>query len=302
MSAKATIFDIQRASLHDGPGIRTTVFMKGCPLDCIWCHNPESNKAQPQLFFHAERCQLCGSCVAVCSQQVHSITNSEHEIDFVKCLQCGKCVEACLNDALKIVGREMTVDEVMTELLKDLDFYTRSGGGITLSGGEPLSQYNFAKDLLKTCKELDINTCVETSGFVSPTKFKLLLPLIDVLLFDYKLTDNQDHLNHTGVPNQVILENLQAAYRYGTSIFLRCPIVPGINDTDWHFNAIAEISDKYPKLFGIELLPYHDMGNNKRISIGETETIKELKTVKPDIAQQWLEQLRLLGCSKAIIG
>ena len=302
MSAKATIFDIQRASLHDGPGICTTVFMQGCPLDCIWCHNPESNKAQPQLFFHAERCQLCGSCEAVCSQQVHSITNSEHEIDFVKCLQCGKCVEACLNDALKIVGREMTVDEVMTELLKDLDFYTRSGGGITLSGGEPLSQYNFAKDLLKTCKELDINTCVETSGFVSPTKFKLLLPLIDVLLFDYKLTDNQDHLNHTGVPNQVILENLQAAYRYGTSIYLRCPIVPGINDTDWHFNAIAEISDKYPKLLGIELLPYHDMGNNKRISIGETETIKELKTVKPDIAQQWLEQLRLLGCSKAIIG
>jgi len=302
MPEKAIIFDIQRASLHDGPGIRTTVFLKGCPLDCVWCHNPEATKSERQLFFHFDNCTQCGDCAWVCPQNVHSIAAGKHTIDYDKCMLCGKCVEACNFSALKIIGNEMTVDAVMIEVQKDMDFYKNSGGGITLSGGEPLFQYSFAKELLKRCKELGINTCVETSGFVSPAKFKLLLPLIDVLLFDYKLTDNQDHINFTGVPNQVILENLQAAYRYGTAIYLRCPIVPGINDTDWHFNAIAELSEKYPKLKGIELLPYHDMGNSKRISIGTNETLTELKTVSPETSNTWLAELRSLGCEKVKLG
>jgi len=302
MNEKAIIFDIQRASLHDGPGIRTTVFMKGCPLECLWCHNPESLVAEPQLFFHFDKCSQCGACATVCPQNVHSIMGGNHTIDYEKCMLCGKCVEACNFDALKITGQEMTVDEVMKVVLSDVDFYKNSGGGITLSGGEPLFQYSFAKELLKRCKEHGINNCVETSGFVSPIKFKQLLPLIDVLLFDYKMTDSVDHVNFTGVPNQAILENLNAAYRYGTCIILRCPVIPGINDSEWHFNAIAELSEKYPKLKGIEILPYHDMGNNKRISVGKSETLIDLKTVLPEISKAWLEQLRILGCEKAIIG
>jgi pyruvate formate lyase activating enzyme len=302
MSEKAIIFDIQRSSLHDGPGIRTTVFLKGCPLNCVWCHNPEAAKVEPQLFFHYDKCTHCGKCIPVCPQNAHSILENTHSIDFDKCTLCENCVEVCNFDALKIVGKEMSVDEVMTEVMADFDFYKNSGGGITLSGGEPLFQYSFAKEILKRCKELGVNTCVETSGFVSPFKFRQLLPFIDGLLFDYKITDSEDHENYTGVPNHVILENRNAAYRYGTPIYLRCPIVPEINDNDWHFNAIAELSEKYPKLKSIELLPYHDMGNSKRISIGNSETLTELKTVTSETAQQWIEKLRLLGCDTAKIG
>lgn len=302
MTQKAIIFDIQRASLHDGPGIRTTIFLKGCPLDCVWCHNPESNSAKRQLFFHFDKCTLSGKCATVCPENVHKITDGIHTIDYDKCTLCGKCVEACNSDALKIIGNEMTVDEVLVEVLADIDFYKSSGGGITLSGGEPLFQYSFAKALLKRCKELNINTCVETSGFVSPFKFKQILPFVDVLLFDYKITDSDAHQKYTGVPNQVILENLHAAYRYGTSIYLRCPIIPGINDNNEHFNAIVELSGKYPKLKAIELLPYHDMGNSKRISIGIDKTLAGLKTVLPETSQHWIAKLENLGCGKVKIG
>ncbi|NDP20534.1 MAG: glycyl-radical enzyme activating protein [Paludibacter sp.] len=302
MIEKAIVFDIQRASLHDGPGIRTTIFMKGCPLDCLWCHNPESLSASRQLFFHYDKCTQCGDCARVCTENVHNFVEGVHTIDYDKCALCGKCVDACNFNALKISGKEMTVNDVMVEVMADVDFYNSSGGGITLSGGEPLFQYPFAKALLKRCKELGIHTCVETSGFVSPFKFKQLLPIIDILLFDYKITDSEDHKKYTGVPNQAILENLNAAYRYGTSIILRCPVIPEINDTDWHFNAISELNEKYPKLKAIELLPYHDMGNCKRISIGINETLTEVNTVLPETSNKWIVQLRSLGCDKVKIG
>lgn len=302
MLEKAIIFDIQRASLHDGPGIRTTVFLKGCPLDCFWCHNPEAIGAKRQLFFHFDKCTLSGDCATVCPENVHQFADDLHTINYDKCTLCGKCVEACNSGALKIIGREMTVDEVMVEVMADFDFYKNSGGGITLSGGEPLFHYSFAKAILKRSKELNVNTCVETSGFVSPFKFKQLLPFIDVLLFDYKITGSEEHEKYTGVPNQVILENLKAAYRYGTSIYLRCPIIPGINDTDIHFEAIAALGEKYPKLKAIEILPYHDMGNSKRISIGSNETLSGLKTVLPKTSLLWVEKLGVLGCGKVEVG
>lgn len=302
MIEKAIVFDIQRASFNDGPGIRTTVFLKGCPLKCVWCHNPEATKAEPQLFFYYDKCTHCGSCVNVCPQKAHAIVDNVHSIDFDKCTLCAKCVEACNFDALKIIGQDKDVAEIMQTVLADKDFYKTSGGGITLSGGEPLFQFSFAKALLKRSKALGVNTCVETSGFVSPFKFKQVLAFIDILLFDYKISDNVAHEQFTGVPNNVILENLNAAYRYGTSIYLRCPIIPGINDTDEHFAAIAELSEKYPKLAGIELMPYHDIGNSKRISIGEEKTLVHLKTVTPETAQQWIVKLNNMGCKNVKIG
>lgn len=302
MIEKAIIFDIQRASLHDGPGIRTTVFLKGCPLECQWCHNPEALRAEPQLFYYYDKCTQCKSCETVCPHQVHQFLDGKHHLNYDACQLCGKCVEACNYDALTIMGREMTVAEVMTEVFKDVEFYKYSGGGITLSGGEPLFQFGFAKQLLKHCKEAKINTCVETSGFISPFKFKQLLPFIDNLLFDYKLSDSEQHEQYTSVPNPVILENLHAAYRFGVDIYLRCPIIPGVNDVPEHFEQIARLSEAYPKFKGIELLPYHDMGNNKRISIGKTKTFTDLKTVSPDVIASWIQQLFQLGCTKIMIG
>ena len=294
----AIIFDIQRASLHDGPGIRTTIFFKGCPLDCLWCHNPEATASNRQLFFHFDKCMQCGDCVNVCEADVHHLTDGKHTIDFEKCTICGKCVEACNSAALKIIGKEMSIDEVLREIMADIDFYKNSGGGMTLSGGEPLLQHTFSMELLKRCREKGVHTCVETSGFISTVQFKEILPWVDIFLFDYKVTSSKEHKKYTGVPNERILENLDVAYKYGIPIILRCIVVPGINDTDLHFKGICALDAKYPDLIGIEILPYHTMGNNKRTSIGVEETLTDLETVTAEVDGKWIQKLRRSGCEK----
>jgi pyruvate formate lyase activating enzyme len=212
--------------MHDGPGIRTTVFLKGCTLNCIWCHNPEANAFKPQLFFHAERCKLCGSCEAVCPNDVHHIINGEHFIDFNKCKTCGLCVQACDQKALKIVGTEMTVEMVMDQVLPDRRFYEKSGGGVTLSGGEPLAHINFAVDLLQAAKEHGLHTCLETSCLSSQKNLERILPVVDLFLIDYKATGDSVHEQYTGVNNELILTNLDFVYHQGKPIIIRCPIIP----------------------------------------------------------------------------
>lgn len=302
MSEKGIVFDIQRASLHDGPGIRTTVFLKGCMLDCLWCHNPEAVSTKRQLFFHFDKCTLCSDCAKVCEDDVHHILDGKHTIEYNKCTFCGKCVEACNSNALKIIGKEMSIDEVMLEVMADFDFYINSGGGMTLSGGEPLLQFAFSMELLQRCKEMGVNTCVETSGFVSEAHFREILPFVDILLFDYKITGSEEHRKYTGVPNESILSNLDLAYHTGIPIILRCPVVPGINDTEQHLRLISDLDKKYPNLKGIELLPYHDVGNNKRTSIGANRTLEDLNTTLPEVSHKWLLQLKKSGCGKAEIG
>ncbi len=200
------------------------------------------------------------------------------------------------------MGTEMTVGEIMEIVVADYDFYKNSNGGITLSGGEPLMQLAFAVKLLKKCREKGINTCVETSGFITPEKFSQILPLIDVLLFDYKITGADEHKKITGVSNEIILKNLDMAYHSGIPIILRCPIIQGINDTDEHFQGISALDQKYPNLTDIEVLPYHTMGNNKRISMGIEETLPNLNTTSPELADEWLKRLKRLNCSKAKFG
>lgn len=302
MSERAIVFDIQRASLHDGPGIRTTIFLKGCPLNCLWCHNPEAIASKRQLFLHFDKCTQCGDCEKVCENDVHHFIDGKHTIDYDKCTFCGKCVEACNFNALKIIGNEMSVDEVMREIMADVDFYNNSGGGMTLSGGEPLLQLDFSMELLQRSREMGVKTCVETSGFIANEQFRKVLPWVDIFLFDYKVTGSEEHRKYTGVPNERIDENLDFAYQYGVPIILRCIIVPGINDNETHFRAISDLNEKYPDLLGIEILPYHTMGNSKRTSIGIGETLSHLETVPPEMAEEWIARLKQMGCRKAKIG
>lgn len=266
------IFNIQKFCINDGPGIRTTVFMKGCPLRCAWCHNPESQPISPVLAYNAERCVSCGVCVKLCPHGCHAIEDGVHKFDRTKCVACGACVNAGCK-ALELFGREETVDSIMKEVLEDAPFYETSGGGMTLSGGEPLLQHEFAKALLSAAKEQGIHTCIESCGYTSEERIREIIPLVDLFLFDYKLTDDELHKKYIGVGKEKILNNLRIIDEAGGKIVLRCPIIPGINDTEDHFLGIAELANSLENLVEINLEPYHSLGEDKYKNLGIPYTV-----------------------------
>jgi len=272
MPATGRIFNIQRFSLQDGPGIRTTVFLKGCSLRCLWCHNPEGLSPDPQPSFSPEKCIGCGDCVAACPNRVHRLEPSGegviHVLDRRRCRWCGACAAACLSGAMEMVGRDLSVADVLREVLEDRAFYGPSGGGLTLSGGEPMLQFDFTAALLRAAKEHGLHCSLETSGFASRGRFEALLGLVDLFLYDYKETDPERHIEYTGVPSDLILENLRGLYSWGARIALRCPIVPGCNDREDHFAGIAALAREMPNLAGIELVPFHPLGRAKAERLG----------------------------------
>lgn len=263
------IFNIQRFCLDDGPGIRTTVFLKGCYLHCFWCHNPESMTLSPQLSYTAARCGGCGQCVTACTSGVHSFVDGVHRVDFAACITCGDCVAACPTGALSIIGKQMTVTAVLTEVMKDAPYYAESGGGLTLSGGEPLYQFEFALALLRQAKALGLDTAVETSGIAPQAHYTAVLPFVDHFLFDIKHEDAQVHQKVTGISNAPILANLDWLYRHGAEITLRCPQIPRVNETAVFAQFITDLQAKYPNLAGVDWLPYHEMGVEKQAQIGQ---------------------------------
>lgn len=266
---KSLVLDIQRGSKHDGPGIRTTLFLKGCPLNCAWCHNPESKSFAKQLFFTEERCTGCRKCSEVCSQKVHCFDKDTHSIDFKKCISCGKCVDVCPSKALKICGKEMSVNSVMKEILKDREFYNQTGGGVTISGGEPLSHIEYIKDILLECKINGIHTCIETSGICSISSVQQIIPLVDLFLIDYKVTGKENYLKWIGTDNDSFpFELLKICKANDKKVILRCPLIPDVNDNDVHFDSIAEILKDNRNIIRAEILPYHDFGVTKSNSIG----------------------------------
>lgn len=267
-NTKGTIFNIQRFSVNDGPGIRTTVFLKGCMLDCVWCHNPESKSKKPQLMFYESRCIGCGACVDICPSSAHCFDAvSGHIIDRDSCAVCGGCVESCVG-ALELCGTEKTVDEIMTEVMKDESFYKNSGGGITVSGGEPLMQPEFTIAILKEAKERGLHTCIETCGYTKKEILDELIPYVDIFLWDVKETDEQKHKEFTGVSNGIILENLRYISQKGSSIVLRCPIIDGYNYREEHLQSIGRLAEELDGVIRVDIEPYHPLGQSKSEAMG----------------------------------
>jgi len=294
--AKGLVFSIQRYSIHDGPGIRTTVFLKGCPLKCKWCSNPESINPCPELMVRDAKCDSCGKCVDACISRAISLQDEHVLIDRAKCDLCLKCIDVCPKGVIELTGKYMSVDDAAEECGKDEIFYQNSGGGVTLSGGEPLYQHEFALNLLKACKERALSTAIDTSGFASWKVMEKVLPYTDLLLYDIKHLDPEMHYNATGVNNEVILENLQKVVNSGKSrVWIRIPVIPNYNDSESYIEKLAETLVGMPAE-KISLLGYHEWGKPKYFSLGRDYPLNGC--VPP--AEEKLERLKDIMQSKGL--
>ena len=256
MPSTATIFEVKRFAIHDGPGVRTALFLKGCPLHCRWCHNPEGIAPQPQLACYHHKCIACGECVTVCPANVHSIVDGRHLMHPANCTACGKCVEACLGRALRLYGQRFTVEQARQIVLEDRDFYT-AGGGVTLSGGEPLLQSDFCAELFAQLKQDGIHCAIDTSGAVAWQSFQKILPHTDMFLYDVKHADDSSHRQYTGRGNSLIVENLRRLAQGDVPIEVRIPVIPAFNDDPRSIAAIGLLLSDLPALVAVRLLPYH---------------------------------------------
>lgn len=266
---------IRRLTIHDGPGVRDTVFVKACPLHCIWCHNPECISRQEQLLFHEKLCSNCGECISVCVHNVHSFNKQQkHQLDRAKCINCGKCVEACLFNALELCGRAMSVEEVFDKVIKDRDFFSPEGG-VTLSGGEPAVYPEFAAELFKKLHACNIHTALDTCGAVNFENYQKILPYTDLVLFDLKGMDPARHKQNTGMDNILIHENLKKISKSGTVIEIRMPIVPNCNDFPEDIEKTSLLLKEIETLVRVRLLAYHPWGSEKYAAAGMRNTMPQ---------------------------
>ncbi|MCD6419293.1 MAG: glycyl-radical enzyme activating protein [Synergistetes bacterium] len=263
------IFDIKRFSVHDGPGIRTTIFFKGCPLSCWWCHNPESQSMNPELMLWPDRCIGCETCIKVCPNKAVSLIDNMIVTNRKKCVACGVCADNCPASAREIVGRRVSVEELLRDIEKDVTFYDESGGGVTISGGEPFLQWEFLENLLKECREREIHTAVDTTGYVDSDVILRVSDVIELFLYDLKLMDDSKHKYYTGVSNGLILKNLKLLDSAGKRIFARFPLIPGINDDEDNIRKTAEFVSGLSSVEEIDVLPYHKGGEQKAKRIGK---------------------------------
>ncbi len=303
-SDKGRVFNIQRFTLHDGPGIRTLVFFKGCPLRCLWCSNPESQSSQSQLAFIDSRCTKCGKCKEVCPEGAISIDNGGlPQINYQACNSCGKCVDACNEEAFILYGKDSTAQEILDEVRRDESYY-KNGGGMTISGGEVLAQADFATELLRLCKEKGITTAIETTGYGCGEKaFDKLLEVTDLVLYDLKHMDDNEHRRLTGVSNKVILERARLVVEKGANVLFRMPLIPGVNDTPEN---VAETAKFLKELQGdkarIELMPYHRLGVGKYKALSKPYQLEQLPGASREVANRACEAFEKLQVKCTISG
>ena len=286
------IFDIQRYSVHDGPGIRTLVFLKGCPLRCRWCSNPEGQEPKPELAFRQALCIGCGVCIGVCSSEAIRLKNTHVEIDRGKCTLCGECARACSPEALSIAGRWMTVEQVLEEVERDLVFYEASRGGITVSGGEPFAQAGFLEAFLKACKARGMATAIETAGCVSWNSIARGIQHADFILYDIKHMSALRHRQLTGVSNRRILENARRVARIGLPLAIRYPVIPGLNDGPQDREALFDFTETLPGVRRVDLLPYHRLGESKYAMLGRDYALKQAKPLARQDLESWVQRAK----------
>ena len=276
-SITGIVFNIQRYSIDDGPGVRTTVFLKGCPLTCLWCSNPESQNPLPEISWRYTSCKHCGTCAITCPEKAIALDGGDVRVDHKLCNRCGKCVEACVPEALSISGKRMTVEEVFNVVKRDFDYYEASGGGVTASGGEILGQADFVSALFKRCREERIGTCADTSGFGDGAALEKILEYSDLVLFDLKHMDPDEHKRACGQTNELILKNLELAVKSAARIIIRVPLIPEFNTSDEALSGIARAVRDKTRDAEVNIMPYHRYGANKYRMIGKKYSLDELR-------------------------
>jgi len=302
-AAAGIIFNIQRFSVHDGPGIRTTIFFKGCPLHCLWCDNPEGQKAAPEMVFWKERCIHCETCVGVCPYNAIKTAGRRSKMILKgRCAVCGRCLDTCYSRALEQIGKYVTVDEVLEEIERDRIFFEASGGGVTASGGEPTAQPEFLTELLKRCKERLIHTAIETCGYAEWSILEKVLKYTDLVLYDIKDMDSVKHQKYAGVHNELILENAKKISSKLVPMVVRIPVVPRYNDREDNIEAMGRFISELPGVREVDLLPYHQFGEAKYKRLGLKYRLKGLKPPREEHLRSIKEKIESIGFEVKIGG
>jgi pyruvate formate lyase activating enzyme len=283
---KRMVIDITRMTIHNGPGIRTLILFKGCPLHCIWCSTPESQKESAEIAFYPDKCILCRDCIPVCPRSAITVREKAVTIDRELCNNCGRCVSVCYTEALRLLGRQYTVDELVHEVKKDEVVYKHSGGGVTVSGGEPLLEPEYALELLRSFKQNGINAGVDTCGFVPRNTIESVLSYVDFFLWDIKHMDDNTHREFTGVSNRLILDNLRFVSENSIPIYLRIPLIPGYSDSKDNLRAVCEFAKDLPSLVEIHLLPLHHLGKARYAALDRAYPIDGIPLIQEEVLQE----------------